>query len=91
MGGLQQLLMLLSFALLVKSFSLYVLGIPLLYQQRCVLRLCTFRRVFWLLGCTVHVWWVGSARLWVVGCGLGVVVSRGWGLVGRSVSNGGPV
>ena len=27
----------------------------------------------------------------VVGCGLGVVVSRGWGLVGRSVSNGGPV
>ena len=39
----------------------------------------------------VRVWWVGNARLGVVGCRLGVVVSRGWGLVGRSVSNGGPV
>ena len=68
MGGPHQLLTLLSFAL-VKRCNLCVLGIPLLYQQRCVLRLCTFRRVFWLLGCTVRVWWVGNARLGVVGVG----------------------
>ena len=81
MGGLQQLLMLLSFALLVKSCNMYVLGIPLLYQQRCVLRLCTFRRVFWLLGCTVRVGWVGNARLGVVGVGRGCSIQGlgvGW-------------